>query len=161
MGIFDFLKKKKKPKEEKKAVKPKKAEKPKKEVKKVPKVKVEKKPKPEIKKPIPSVGPAVPRTRKKKKFKQTFRILKEPHVTEKATDLVDKNQYVFKVWPRSNKIEIKKAVESLYNVDVLEVKIIKVGPKKRRMGRVEGWRKGYKKAIVKVKAGQKIEVLPR
>ena len=90
-----------------------------------------------------------------------YRVLKTPQVTEKATDLVKKNQYVFKVWPRANKVEIKKAIENLYGVDVLDVKIIRVPAKRRRLGRIRGWRKGYKKAIVKIKEGQKIEVLPR
>ena len=90
-----------------------------------------------------------------------YRVLKTPQVTEKATDLVKKNQYVFKVWPRANKVEIKKAIENLYGVDVLDVKIIRVPAKRRRLGRMRGWRKGYKKAIVKIKEGQKIEVLPR
>lgn len=90
-----------------------------------------------------------------------YRVLKEPHITEKATDLTQKNQYIFKVLPRTNKVEIKKAIEDLYGVNVISVKIIKVPRKKRRLGRIEGWRKGYKKAIVKIKEGQKIEVLPR
>jgi len=88
-------------------------------------------------------------------------ILKTPHVTEKSTDLVGKHQYVFKVFPKANKTEIKRAIENLYGVDVIDVKIIKVPPKRRRLGRISGWRKGYKKAIVKIKKGQKIEVLPR
>lgn len=148
MSLFNIFKKKKIEK----------VEKPKKEkvAKKLPKVKVEKKPK--IEKPAEVQAPKL---RKKKKFTDAYRILKNPHVTEKATDLTAKNQYVFKVWQRSNKIEIKKAVEGLYGVDVLDVKIIKVGPKRRRIGRIEGQRKGYKKAIVKIKKGQKIEVLPR
>ena len=82
-------------------------------------------------------------------------------MTEKATELAKKNQYVFKVWPRANKVEIKKAIEDIYGVDVVSVKIIKVPRKRRRLGRISGWRKGYKKAIVKIKEGQKIEVLPR
>lgn len=90
-----------------------------------------------------------------------WRVLKGPHTTEKATQLLKENQYVFKVFPRANKTEIKKAIEGLFGVDVLGVKIIKVPRKKRRLGRIEGWRKGYKKAIVKIKEGQKIEVLPR
>lgn len=88
-------------------------------------------------------------------------ILKKPHITEKATDLAQENQYVFEVYPGANKIEIKKAIEKLYKVNVLDVRIIKVPPKKRRMRRTPGWKKGYKKAIVKIKEGQKIEVLPR
>jgi large subunit ribosomal protein L23 len=87
--------------------------------------------------------------------------LKEPHITEKTTALAKKNQYVFKVYPRTNKIEIKKAVEKLYGVDVLAVRIINIPRKKRVLGRISGWRKGYKKALIKVKEGQKIDVLPR
>lgn len=88
-------------------------------------------------------------------------ILKSPHITEKATDLAKKNQYVFKIWPKTNKIEVKKAIEDLYKVDVLSVKIINIPRRKRKLGKISGWRKGYKKAIVKIKPGQKIEVLPR
>jgi len=102
-----------------------------------------------------------PKVKREVKVGEAYRILKTPQVTEKATDLTKKNQYVFKVWPGANKVEIKKAIEDLYGVDVLDVKIIKVPRKKRRLGRLSGWRKGYKKAIVKIKEGQKIEVLPR
>ncbi len=89
------------------------------------------------------------------------RVLKTPHVTEKATDLTKENKYVFKVWPESNKIEIKKAVERIYGVDVLSVNIVNIHPKKKRLGRTIGLKSGYKKAIVKIKEGQKIEILPR
>lgn len=88
------------------------------------------------------------------------KVLKEPHITEKATNLAEKNQYTFKVFPDSNKKEIKKAVEDLYEVDVTKVRIINVPPKKRRLGRIEGFRSGFKKAIVTIKEGQKIEVMP-
>ncbi len=98
---------------------------------------------------------------KAKKIGEAWRVLKTPQVTEKATGLVGQNQYVFKVWPRANKVETKKAIEDLYGVDVISVKIIKVPRKRRRLGRISGWRKGYKKAIVRIKEGQKIEVLPR
>jgi len=108
---------------------------------------------------IPEAKPAM--VKKEKIIGEAYRILRAPHITEKATDLVKKNQYVFKVWPRANKVEIKKAIENLYGVEVVSVKIIKVPRKRRRLGRISGWRKGYKKAIVKIKKGQKIEVLPR
>ena len=88
-------------------------------------------------------------------------VLKEPHISEKSTDLVEKDQYTFKVWPRANKNEIKKSVEDIYPVNVVGVKIIKIPRRKRRMGKITGWKSGYKKAIVKIKKGQKIEVLPR
>jgi large subunit ribosomal protein L23 len=137
MKLFDFFKRKKKQVE-----KPKEAEKPL-------KVKVAKKPK-ETKKP-----------QKKRSESLAWKALKSPHVSEKATDLVAKNQYTFKILPGTNKIEIKKAVENLYGVDVAKVNIIKIPSKRKRLGKIRGWRKGYKKAIVKLKQGQKIEVLPR
>lgn len=105
------------------------------------------------------------KTERKKIKKQTniesHRILKGPHVTEKAGDLAEKNKYVFKVFKDTNKIEIKKAIESIYGVNVVSVRIINVFKKKRRLGKIKGFRSGYKKAIVKIKKGQKIEVLPR
>lgn len=102
-----------------------------------------------------------PTRMKEKRENQGWQVLKAPQITEKATDLAEKNQYVFKVFSGANKVEIKRAVEGLYGVDVLSVNVVKVRPKKRRMGRISGWRPGYKKAIVKIKEGQKIELLPR
>ena len=58
-----------------------------------------------------------------------------------------------------NKDEIKNAVEGIYKVDVLSVNIIKIPAKKRRLGRTEGFRRAYRKAVVKIKEGQKIEIL--
>ena len=104
---------------------------------------------------------AIPKVKKGKRIDLAWAVLKAPHVTEKATDLVKKNQYAFKVFPKANKFRIKKAVEGLYGVDVVSVKIVNVPAKKRRLGRISGLRKGYKKAIIKIKEGQKIEVLPR
>jgi len=101
------------------------------------------------------------KTKQEKRTSHAWRILKKPHITEKATNLLEDNQYVFEVFPKANKIEIKKVIEDFYKVDVLNVKIINIPPKKRRLGRISGWQKGYKKAIVKIKEGQKIELLPR
>lgn len=88
-------------------------------------------------------------------------VLKGPQITEKATKLAKGNQYTFKVLADANKVQVKKAVEQLYGVDVLGVKIIKSQKKRRRIGGISGWKKGYKKAVVSIKEGQKIEVLPR
>lgn len=112
----------------------------------------------EEKKPVP-VAAAPPKL--KKISGQAYGILKKPRVTEKATDLTSKNQYIFEVFPESNKGQIEKAVEDIYGVDVVSVKIINIHRKKRRLGKIEGWKSGYKKAIVRIKEGQKIEVLPR
>jgi len=98
---------------------------------------------------------------KEVRFGRSYKILKSPHVTEKAGDLTEKNQYVFRVFPRTNKMEVKKAIENTYGVDVVSVKIINAPEKKRRLGKIQGTKPGYKKAIVKIKKGQKIEVLPR
>ncbi len=114
----------------------------------------------EVKKEVKKEAAAVPLS-PKKDSEAACRILKWPHVTEKATDLTKTNQYVFNVYERSNKPEIKKAVEDVYGVKVVSVKIIKIHPKKRKLGRIEGWRKAYKKAIVKLAQGQTIEILPR
>ena len=98
---------------------------------------------------------------KKKEVKIAPLVLKSPHIAEKSAQLAEINQYVFKVYPRANKTEIKKAVEEVYGVNVLKTRIIKIPRKKRRLGKTRGWRKGYKKAIVTIKQGQKIELLPR
>jgi|SRR3989344_8326240 len=88
-------------------------------------------------------------------------ILKSQHVTEKATDLEKNNQYIFKVTKSINKTDIKKAVENLYNVIVLNVKVINIPKKKRRArGRI-AWISGYKKAIISLKKGQRIDSLQK
>lgn len=155
MALFDIFKKKEK-KTEKKEIEKKE---PKKAVKRAVKKEVKKEPKKAPKKTVKKTA-QVP-LKPKKVSGAAYRILKGPHVTEKATDLTKLNQYVFNVYPRANKPEIKKTIEDIYGVDVVSLKIVKIHPKKRRLGRIEGWRKGYKKAIVKIKEGQKIEVLPR
>ena len=97
----------------------------------------------------------------RKKYIADHEILRSPHITEKATDLTEHNKYIFKVGPEANKIEVKKAVESNYGVDVLAVNVVNIHRKKRTVGRNIGWVKGYKKAIVTLKQGQKIEIMPR
>lgn len=83
-----------------------------------------------------------------------------PHITEKATDLAARNQYVFVVAQRARKGDIARAVEKMYRVNVKLVRIVNVHSKKMRLGRIQGIKKGYKKAIVKLEAGQKIDILP-
>ncbi len=98
---------------------------------------------------------------RKRAPEHAYRVLLSPHVTEKATALTEENKYIFKVWPRANKPEVKKAVEEVYGVSVEQVNILKVPSKERRVRGQIGHKKGYKKAIVQVKKGQKIEILPR
>jgi len=96
-----------------------------------------------------------------KKFSRSWQVLRSPHVTEKASALAAKNDYVFRVFSRTNKKEVSRAVESIFGVDVLDVKIINVPERKRRLGKIKGNRPGYKKAVVRIKEGQKIEIMPR
>ena len=131
--------------------------KPKEEAKKEVKVKKEAKKPSEVSIPKPKPFMAG----KAKKLDLAWKVLETPHISEKATDLTKQNKYVFRVFPKSNKKEIKKAVEDIYGIDVLDVKTIKIPRKKKMRGRVAGWKKGYKKAIVKIEKGQKIEILPR
>ena len=98
---------------------------------------------------------------KKKKMRAMSLVLKSPQITEKAVVLQDKNQYIFKVINKATKPEVRKAVEEIYNVDVLKVRMINVPAKKKRLGRTSGWQSGYRKAVVTVKKGQNIEILPR
>ena len=62
------------------------------------------------------------------------------------------------MYSNTSKPEIKKSVQGIYGVDVIAVNIIKIPKKKRRLGRTEGFKKGFIKAIVTLKEGQKIEV---
>jgi len=88
-------------------------------------------------------------------------VLRAPQITEKAVVLQDFNQYVFKVADNASKPEVKKAIEEVYGVDVLKVRMINIPAKRKRLGRTLGWQGGYKKAMVAVKKGQNIEILPR
>lgn len=96
-----------------------------------------------------------------KYFKEAYKVLKEPHISEKATVLAGEDKYIFKIYPWANKIETKKAVESLYGVRVKDVNIVNVHRKKKTFRGIEGFKPGYKKAIVTLEEGEKIEIIPR
>ncbi len=85
-------------------------------------------------------------------------IIKAPLVTEKSRDRQTLNQYSFKVSPKATKIEIKEAVEKLFNVSVVEVRTLNMTVKKKRVGRYTGLSNRCKKAIVTLKAGQTIDL---
>lgn len=87
-----------------------------------------------------------------------YDIIKEPIITEKSMQLKEQyNKYTFKVAPNANKIEIKNAVEALFNVKVLSVNTINVLPKNKRVGQYVGKTSAYKKAICKLADGNKID----
>lgn len=87
-----------------------------------------------------------------------FKVLLGPHMTEKATLLADEhNQYVFKVASDATKLEIKKAVEQLFDVKVNAVSVINAKSKTRRTLHGLGRRKGFRKAHVSLAEGQAID----
>jgi large subunit ribosomal protein L23 len=86
------------------------------------------------------------------------KVLIEPWITEASTSAMELNKYVFKVSPSSAKGQIKKAIEGLYNVKVTSVNTVKIPNKFRKYGRTPGWKSGFKKAVVTLKAGDKIEL---
>ena len=87
-----------------------------------------------------------------------FDVLIRPIITEKTTLLMQENKYTFQVPLTANKVEIRKAVESIFNVKVEKVATIRVLGKTKRMGRTMGKRSDYKKDIVTLKAGETIEL---
>jgi large subunit ribosomal protein L23 len=88
-------------------------------------------------------------------------ILKRPIVTEKMTALQEKGTYAFEVVPTANKIEIARAVEKKFNVTVLNVRTVNYRGKTKtqmtRRGRFSGRTSAWKKAIVRLKEGDRIE----
>lgn len=85
-------------------------------------------------------------------------LLEKPHITEKATDLAEQGKYVFKVMNQANKTEIKKVIERLYKVKIESVNILNMPSKIRRVGRNVGHLAGFKKAIVSLQKGHKIDI---
>ena len=88
-------------------------------------------------------------------------ILIRPIITEKATDQEAQGCYGFEVDVKANKISIKKAIQELYGVKPLRVNIIRVRGKRVRYGRSTGKTKAWKKALVFLKKGDKIEFIKK
>ena len=89
-----------------------------------------------------------------------YEILRKPLLTEKSTMLQEaNNQYTFEVLPTASKNEIKKAIETLFEVEVLNVNVVSVPGKFRRMFGRPGKTKPWKKALVQLKEGQAIDAV--
>jgi len=90
-------------------------------------------------------------------MKQAREIVIAPLITEKTSSVQNaNNSYTFRVSVNANKIEIAKAIENIFKVDVIKVNTIRQHGKVKRMGRYEGKRADWKKAIVKLKEGDTI-----
>jgi large subunit ribosomal protein L23 len=86
---------------------------------------------------------------------RTQDVIRRPLITEKSTELRDLNVVAFEVDPRANKIQIKKAVEAQFQRKVAEVRVARFAGKERRQGRYKGYRPEWKKAYVRLQAGEK------
>ena len=90
--------------------------------------------------------------------KDPRQIVRRPLITERASQLQeDQNKYLFEVRQDANKIEIKRAMEAMFEVDVIKVNTSSVSGKMKRLGRFQGRRASWEKAIVTLAAGQTID----
>ena len=85
-------------------------------------------------------------------------VIKAPVVTEKSQAAKEEGKYTFKVDPKATKLEIKEAVEKIFNVKVKAIRTVNVKVKKRRVGRYTGLTNRSKKAIVTLQEGQTIDL---
>ena len=91
-------------------------------------------------------------------MKNPYDIIVRPIITEKSSALTESGKYAFEVQQGANKVEVKKAVEEVFKVNVVSVNIVNVRRKARRVGRYEGYRPAVKKAIVTLAEGQTLDV---
>ena len=91
-------------------------------------------------------------------MKDLTRVIVRPVVTEKSTDMGESDKYVFEVASDANKSEIKQAVEKFFGVKVVDVHTMNMHGKPKRLGRYMGRRKDWKKAIVTLQSGDKIDL---
>jgi large subunit ribosomal protein L23 len=85
-------------------------------------------------------------------------LVHRPIVTEKATILMEQNKYTFEVTPKSNKLEIRAAIEDLFQVKVIKVNTANPPKKQKRVGRFVGYKPRYKRAIVTVAPGDEEKI---
>ena len=88
-------------------------------------------------------------------MKSPYDVIVKPVITEASMDMLADKKYTFKVATDANKVEIKKAVEEIFGVKVDKVTTMNFDGKLKRMGRFEGRRAAYKKAVVKLTADSK------
>jgi len=87
-----------------------------------------------------------------------FDVLRAPKMSEKTLSLKEEaNQFAFEVDQRANKIQIKESIEKSFKVSVLKVRTMNVRGKKKRLGRYQGLKSSWKKALVTLKEGDTIE----
>jgi large subunit ribosomal protein L23 len=92
------------------------------------------------------------------KNERLFTILRAPHISEKSARLQEHDQYVFEVAQDADKQQVKAAVEAMFNVKVLSVNLMNVKGKVKSFRQRAGSRNGWRKAYVRLHAGQTIDV---
>ena len=85
-------------------------------------------------------------------------IIIKPVISEKSYNLIEERKYAFKIHPDAHRLQVRQAVEQLFDVHVERVNILKVQAKPKRRGLIKGTRPGWKKAIVQVREGETIPI---
>jgi large subunit ribosomal protein L23 len=88
----------------------------------------------------------------------TRQVIIRPIVSEKSYALIAQNKYTFRVHPDAHKTQIRNAVEEIFNVHVTDVKTMTLKPKPKRRGYTTGRTRGWKKAVVQLAPGDRIEL---
>jgi len=91
-----------------------------------------------------------------KQSADAYKVLRSFYVSEKASTGITMNQYIFRVFDRANKSEVKKEVAKLFNVKVKQVRMLNMPKKRRDLGKHPGFKSGFKKAIVVLEEGYAI-----
>lgn len=110
-----------------------------------------------VNKKVPKIARESKKPREAKGEKKTMGVILRSHLTERSAHAAEHNIYVFAVRQDANKIQIKEAIEGRFGVGVRAVRTLQVKPKERRRGPIIGWKPGFKKAMVTLKEGHKIE----
>ncbi len=102
--------------------------------------------------------PAAPVVGRRLTKGQLMNVLLAPHVSEKSARVAEQgNQFVFRVRNDATRTHVKQAIELMFDVKVAGVQVLNQPGKKRRFGRIQGFRSGYKKAYVRLATGQTID----
>jgi large subunit ribosomal protein L23 len=85
-------------------------------------------------------------------------VIRHPIISEKSYALIAANKYTFRVHPQAHKTQIRSAVEEIFNVHVVDVRTMRLKPKPKRRGYTAGQTRSWKKAVVELAPGERIEL---
>jgi len=109
-------------------------------------------------KPVEEKKKKAEKVSRKEDTSDAYKVLVRPLVTEKAADLGAYGKYVFEVSKGASKIQVKQAIKNVYGVLPVKVNIVSMGGKRRRFGRTTGHTRNWRKAVITLKPGEKIEI---